>query len=459
MPHSHTHSLGIRIMKSPIGRLIALPWFDRVIAWFLQYWFFPLSRLWAAARAASGDVDVFIQQVPLKAPTARQRKKIQQALNHFERCRLKAFSTEKLWDDYFFGERDVPNNRLPIVEEMRLDFRTAYNVTRMRFIPLRKLVITSVHMTPPSPAEVEARFGENGEDVEALFALPEEFPAVEVSRPVPTAGGQDYWLRFPSPSAAMNDMAYARVHEPRGVSNPPTLIFGHGICVEFDHYQQLIDEVTMLTNMGVRVIRPEAPWHGRRVLPGHYGGEQLLSATPTSMFDFFSAQHKEWAVLIDWARSTSDAAVAIGGSSLGSQTAKAIAIRAASWPTRLQPQALLAITHSKHVYEAALEGSLSDIWNLGASMRAKGWHQDAEKAWLKRVDPQGRPCMPGSHIVSVIGERDTVTPETHIAAQLDAWGVPRENRFRYQRGHFTIPLGMIYDEEPIRAFAEVLKAL
>ena len=164
-------------------------------------------------------------------------------------------------------------------------------------------------------------------------------------------------------------------------------------------------------------------------------------------------------MLIDWARSTSSGAVAIGGSSLGSQTAKAIAIRAADWPEHLRPQGLLAITHSKYVYEAALEGSLSDIWNLGDALRASGWHSELEKTWLQRMDPMGEPCMPGDAIVSVIGELDTVTPGAHITEQLDDWGVPAENRFSYARGHFTIPLGMICDEKPIRTFARVLKRL
>ena len=75
------------------------------------------------------------------------------------------------------------------------------------------------------------------------------------------------------------------------------------------------------------------------------------------------------------------------------------------------------------------------------------------------MDPIGEPCMPGSSIVSVIGELDTVTPNTHVTEQLDGWGVPAENRFSYDRGHFTIPLGMIYDEAPIRRFAEVIKNL
>ena len=82
---------------------------------------------------------------------------------------------------------------------MRLDFRTAYNLTRRAFRPLRKLVLTSVYMDPPTPDDVVARFGENGEKVEALFALPPSLPDVEVSRPMTTGTGVDRWIRFPSP--------------------------------------------------------------------------------------------------------------------------------------------------------------------------------------------------------------------------------------------------------------------
>ena len=423
----------------------------------LEHWFFPLSRLWGAARAAAGDVDEFIRHVPLSEPSPSQRRKIAKALNEFERCRLKAFSTEQLWHDYYFGGAPVEKNRLPIVEEMRLDFRTAYNMTRRAFIPLRRLVMTSVYMDPPTPDLVEKRFGKGAEKLEALFALPTTLPDVEVSRPLPTDAGSDRWIRFRSPSHTLDDLAYARVHEPAGVENPPTLIFGHGICVEFDHYHQLLDEVTELTNNGIRVIRPEAPWHGRRVLPGHYGGEQLLSTTPNSMFDFLASQHQEWATIINWARDTSDGPVAIGGSSLGAQSAKAIAVRASQWPKRLQPDALIAITHSQHMFEAALHGSLSDIWNLGTSLRDKGWHRDTEQFWLEKIDPLGKPCMPGENIISVIGDRDTVTPDTLVHGQLDLWGVPAKNRFHYNRGHFTVPLGLIHDNTALMAFADILK--
>ena len=450
-------SFSTRILKSPLGRLIARPWLDACTLYFLKNWFFPLSRLWAAARAAEGDVDKFIEHVPLAPPNERQRRQIAKALYAFDRARLKAFSTEQLWRDYFFGPDEVAAERLPIVEEMRLDNRTAYNMTRKLFAPLKKLVKTSVLVSPPTPADVAERYGPEGEKLDACFQLPEELPEVEVSRKLPTARGHDYWIRFPSPSAEMNDVVYARVYEPRDVKNPPTLIFGHGICVESDHYHQLLDEVTDLVQMGIRVIKPEAPWHGRRVLPGHFGGEQFLSAIPVSMVEFMAAQLKEWATIINWSRSTNSGPIAIGGSSLGAQSAKFIAIRACHWPDHLKPQALFIAAHCAHVSETALEGSLSDIWNIGNSMKEKGWHRDLEKAWLERLDPDGIACVAGQNIVSVTGTRDTVTPAPSAHRQMDDWAVPTENRFIYNRGHFTIPLGIINDKAPLEKLAEILQ--
>ncbi len=450
-------SFRTRLLKSYFGRLIARPWLDSTILYFLKSWFFPLSRLWAAARAAEGDVDKFIEYVPLQHPSNRQRRQIAKALYTFDRARLKAFSTEKLWNDYFFGKDDVAVERLPIVEEMRLDNRTAYNMTRKLFIPLRRLVKTSVLVCPPTPDEVAACYGAKGEKLNELFALPKTFPSVEVSRSVPTSYGRDYWIRFASPSTEMNDHVTARVYEPAGVKNPPTLIFGHGICVESDHYHQLLDEVTDLMRMGVRVIKPEAPWHGRRVLPGHYGGEQLLSEVPVSMIEFMAAQLKEWATIINWSRSTSDGPLAIGGSSLGAQTAKFISVKACDWPDHLKPEALFIAAHCAHVSETALEGSLSDIWNMSDMMKAKGWHRDLERAWLERLDPMGQCCVKGENIISVTGKRDTVTPPASASHQMDHWKVPASNRFIYNRGHFTIPLGLINNVTPLEKLVEILE--
>lgn len=177
------------------------------------------------------------------------------------------------------------------------------------------------------------------------------------------------------------------------------------------------------------------------------------------MFDFIAAQHQEWATLIDWCRSNSSGPVAIGGSSLGAQSAKAIAMNASNWHERLQADALLVITHSQHMAEAALDGALSDIWNFGDALRAAGWNQELEKNWLRRLDPAQSACMKGEHMVTVCGTEDTVTPIQSASTQMDAWNVPAENRFTYKRGHFSTPLGMINNNEAILRFAAIIKKI
>jgi pimeloyl-ACP methyl ester carboxylesterase len=421
----------------------------------LKNWFFPLSRLWAIARRAESSTQQFIEYLPMDmAP--RLIGRLESALHKFEHARLKAFTTEHLWEDYFFGQEDVAEERLLIAEEMRLDHRTAYNMTRRFFMPWRKYVTTSVVLEPQTPDKVAGIYGEGGENIEALFEPPVVMPEIEQSKSIPVPGGRDYWLRFSSSSSVMQDMVYARVHEPLGVENPPTLIFGHGICVEFDHYHNQIDEISELTRLGIRVVRPEAPWHGRRVIPGRFGGEQLLSTAPTGVFDFLSAQHQEWAVLMDWCRRTSKGKVAIGGSSLGAQSAKAIAMRARHWPKHLQPDALFLITHCTHIAEAALDGALSDIWNLSSGLREHGWNKDLSRYWLQKLEPDCLPVMPPENIISVMGKADIITPWASGSQHMQQWDIPAENNFTYQRGHFTVPVGLVRDQAPLIRLRDIM---
>lgn len=443
----------MRFLRSPISPLITRPWLDQTILWVLQHWFFPLSRLWASARAAQGSVDRFCIEADI-SPTPKQGDRARQVLHNFEHARVKNLMTEQVWQDYLFGEQEVSEQRMLIAEEMRLDTRTEYLMVRKQFRPFRKMVKHSISLRPPSPEETHQRYPDQA-SFDQAFALPEVMPKVQTSRTIPVPTGRDFWIRFPSPSADMNDLAYARVHEPEGVENPPTLIFGHGIFVEFDHYHNLIDEVAALTGMGIRVVRPEAPWHGRRVIPGHFGGERLLSTAPVGMIEFLAAQTQEWAVLMDWCRQTSTGPVAIGGSSLGAQTAKAIAVRAKQWPKRLQPDALFMVTHCSHIAEAALDGALSDLWNLTAALKAKGWNKDLAREWLQKLDPKDTPVMSPENIISVMGSEDKVTPFASGQSHMDFWNVPEKNRFVYHRGHFTIPLGLLRDHEALRRLRHV----
>jgi hypothetical protein len=185
MQESAGSSPTVRILKSPLGGLVARPWLDRCLLLILKYLVFPPSRLGAAARAAQGDVDEYIAAAPLGRPGQWRRRWIRRALARFERARLRAFSTEQLWHLYFFGAEEVACERLPIVEEMRLDNRTAYNLSRGSHLPMLGLLKTSVHMAPPTPQDVMDSYGADGEGLEALFELPREFPPVAVSQCVP----------------------------------------------------------------------------------------------------------------------------------------------------------------------------------------------------------------------------------------------------------------------------------
>jgi hypothetical protein len=262
------HDLVERRLRGFSGSFLAFPWFDGFSLWLLKHYFFPASRLWAAARTADGSPEVFFDAVPM-TPIAKARDKLLLSLAHFESARAAVNALESEWQRVFFGGDSSSIDYRISVETARRDRRHAYNSTRRHFRFLLRHGIPRVKRDTVTPAETEAVYGAALDDLSPFFEAPTQMPRIEVSKAIPHTVGSNYWLRFQSPSDRLGDTVYARVHEPEGVENPPTLIFGHGVCVEFDHWHGLIDEVDALCGMGIRVIRPEAPWHGRRVTPGN----------------------------------------------------------------------------------------------------------------------------------------------------------------------------------------------
>lgn len=444
-------------LRSPFGALIARPWFDRFALWTLRRWYFPLSRLWAAARAAQGSPAQFYDQVPI-SPIDRAERRLTEALRGFEGARAAVNALEAEWQRAFFGEEPVTPDYLVAVETARLDRRNAYNLQRRRFrFLLGKAEIPLVRRDVPSPDDMEAIYGPLLQDPARAFAPPDPMPSIQESRRVPAATGVNYWLRFNSPSARTGDVVYARVYEPHNVIDPPTVVFGHGVCVEFDHWHGLIDEVDAMCAMGIRVIRPEAPWHGRRVPDGRYSGERFIGGAPLAQLDTFTAAAQEWSVLIDWARRTSAGPVALGGSSLGALMSQLTADKSGDWPERLRPDALLLITHCWRHEDAVVRGRLGRVWGVGEAIRAAGWTDDLVGRYLSLIDPGDRPVVPPENVVTVLGSRDQVTPYDSGRAMIDAWGVPEENRFIWRRGHFSVPLTMMRNHSPLDRFRDVLR--
>ena len=449
----------IACLRSPLGGLVARPWFDHAALAFLSGWFFPLSRLWAAARAAEGSVERYAAELP--APLApRLQRVLAGRLARFERARARVRESERAWEDAFFGPAAPAPDALTAAELRRLSDRHAYNALRRLFAPFAAHGRAApFRWRIPDPAAVEALYGGVLEEPARAFAAPDPMPPVRVSHAFPAAPGRrDYWLRFPSPSARMADDVVARVYEPAGAADPPTLIFGHGIGVEFDHWRGVADEVEALVAMGVRVVRPEAPWHGRRVPPGRYGGEQFVATAPCGAFDHFTAAAREWAVLIDWCRQAGRGPVAIGGSSLGAMTAQIVADRARRWPARLRPDAMFLVTHCGRI-EEAMQGSLARAWGIAEATMAQGWTPESAHRFTPLLDPVDGTAVAPESIVTVLGAHDSVTPYAGARALIDRWGVPAANRFIWRRGHFSVPLTMLRNRAPLARFREVMAGL
>jgi hypothetical protein len=433
LAHGHTRQL----LGTPLGLLLARPWLDALTLRGLKHVFFPLSRLWAAASAAEGSVDTFWEQSG-QPRRHEHRERLLKILATFEEANVTSMATDAAWSRVFFGASETSVATRVALETARHSRRDTLNKQRRLFLPL-------INRQTPR--------------VKLNIAPPTVMPEVQVSHPVPGIASIDSWLRFKSPSGRMGDTCWARVHTPEGISNPPTVILGHGVCVDFDHWHGLLDEALALVAHGIRVIRPEAPWHGRRTPLGYFGGERAIGTFPTGMIDLFVAAIQEWGVIADWARSTSSGALGIGGTSLGALTAQLCASVSHEWPDRLKPEALYMMTHSGAMSEAMMTGAVSTLFADPAKAQAAGWTPALARRQMSMIDPVRPPVMAPTRIVSVLGSRDVITPFDGGETLNWRWAVPPENVFVSKRGHFTIPMSLVRNGTPTRRFAEIMKAL
>ncbi len=443
------------------GWLLGWPWLDPLARWLLRHWYFPLSRLWAAAGVADGSVERFFEAVPLD-PLTSPRYGLAERLAHFEAARASAAAVDAAWRRAFFPADGFAGDRpseteLVALEKARLDSEHRHYATRTDFRSLLRTDAPRVRFEPLSPAEVAAAYGPALADPAPFFAAPDPMPEVTVSRSIRTPHGRNFWLSFTSPSKRLGDRVFARVHEPDGIADPPTIIFGHGVCVEFDHWRGLIDEAGALPSRGVRVIRPEAPWHGRRTPRGYYGGEKTIATFPMGSLDLMTAAVREWAVLADWARRTSSGPLAFGGSSLGAMTAQLAADRARHWPGRLRPGALFLVTHCRRLLDTVTGGELMIIFGGREAVEARGWTVEMLAPYLDLLSPSGTPAVPPERIVSVLGRRDRITPFASGRDLVQSWGVPERNLFIWDRGHFSVPVTLMRNPAPVERFCAVFR--
>jgi pimeloyl-ACP methyl ester carboxylesterase len=443
------------ILKGLVGDLVLRPWFDHVALRAIARCYFPLSRAWAAGLASGESVERFWAELDRTgAGRGRSRDRAVGFLARLAARRVAYEAAAARWEAAVFGAGPGAAEALVAAERARRDAAQRLMSARLGALPLHLArPLPAVRWEVADPATVEARHGLRLRDPDRAFASPEA-PAVERSRALPGAYGREHWLRFPSP--VLGDMAWARVYEPARTADPPSLVFLHGIGMETEFWNDIADEVSGLAQGGVRVIRPEGPWHGRRRPEGWYGGERATGLGPLGLIELFQAWVAEVAVLVAWARATSRGAVALGGVSLGSLTAQLAATAARGWPAACRPDALLLVATTGRLADLAERGSLARAIGLPARIRAAGWSETEIERWLPLLEPRGAPVMPGANIVMLLGRCDDLTPFDGGAELARRWGVPEANLFQRRQGHFSVSLGLGHDPAPLARLTALL---
>ena len=445
-----------RLVRSAAGGLLLRPWFDDAALRLLTQWFFPLSRGWAAAIAAGGSVDRFLSG----SDCGRfSRRLLPSILSRVEARYTTLASIQAEWEGEFFGS----GHGRAEVEALRMSAAAAMMSSRTSLVPVHvEAPLPPVAWNVESPASVAHRHGHRLKSASRAFSAPFELSTIEPSRGFLSASGIEGWVRFPAPTASTEGRAWARISTPVVQSSEarpamPSLIFTHGIAMETEFTGSGRNPLGALVTAGVRVIRPEGPWHGRRRLPGSYGGEPVLARGPGGLLDYFHAHVIELGRLVAWARATRGGPVAIGGVSLGALTAQLAAVVARHWPEEMRPDALFLVAPSLSLTAVTFEGSLTRGLGVPWAIRAAGWTLQDIETWRPLLEPFERPVVPPKRIAVVIGMSDDVTLTTGGEALVKAWNLPEDNVFRSPAGHFSASLGLTRDAAPFRRLLEILR--
>jgi pimeloyl-ACP methyl ester carboxylesterase len=441
------HALRPEAMRRRLlGDVLWRPWFDGVASRTLTDVYFPLSRAWAAALAADGSVPAFLREMGL----GWQPPLLGAALTRLARDRDALARADRVWERAMFDGIGDPAD----AERARRRAATRLMAGRLQFLPLLgRLPRMASAIT--DPAEVEARHAGRLADRGHAFGLPAFMPKIVRGGAIESDGVRTYWARFASPIEP-GGTAWARVSEPVGATDAPSLVVLHGIGLEQEFWPETPDAFDALLVRGVRLIRPELPAHGRRRPEGFFGGEAILARAPLGTLDFFHAAVVEAGIWVAWARGLGPR-VGLGGVSLGALTSQMAATAAADWPEASRPDALLLLTPGGDFMAIAFEGELTQAVGLGAELARHGWSRAALTRWQPLLEPRGMPAIAPERIVAALGDADRITPYGSAAELLGRWGVPRDNVFtEANRGHFTTFFHLALDPGPLDRFRSVL---
>jgi hypothetical protein len=447
-----------QFLRGSLSRLVFRPWFDRTALNALGSWVFPASRLWASAEASGYDLDRFLAANPSLGALRLGPVGLVSTLNTVKGQRAEAIEAEDEWNGLFFGARSARESKLTAAEIRRKRTGRAFLTARLMFAALaHRANVSAVAWDLASEETVAQHLDGFLATPDALFRLPDPLPAVIESNRFRSRIGIEYALRLSAPVPGADTPSFARVFEPPRVPDPPTVIHCHGFGVEPEHLDRMTDEMLPLVSQGVRVVRVMAPWHGRRRRHGTWSGEPFLARVPLGPATLLSALVQEVGILVAWARATSAGQVAIGGISLGALTAQLAAVRMAAWSADHRPDAVFLAGTSDRLDRIAFESTLTRALGLDVALQRAGWTPEKLQHYAPLTNPEGEPALDPASIIMVLGAVDDVTPFDGGIKLAERWGIPAENQFHRDQGHFSLSLGLIPEDAPLRRLVELLR--
>ena len=431
--------------------MILRPWFDYLALRLMVGTFFPLSRLWAAAEVAGHDVEAFAAAVPIEPLSGRARDRLGSALVDTSRRRELADRTENEWRDAAFSPGAVGDFGRIAVDRKRAV--SHYMMARGRFRFLRRRA-PAVDFKTVSLDLAQERYGRFLADPTDMFGAPAK-PVIRQSRGVTDSDYHHSWLKFETPAASLGDTVWAHVFEPVG-GYDHTIVMCHGLGIEADMWDGSLHMAPGFAGRRIRVIEPDAPWHGRRRPFGVYGGEPFVARGPAGAVEEFAAHVAEIACLIGWARETGPGQVGIGGISLGALNSQMVVAHGHQWPRDMRPDATMLITTTDRLDEVAWDGGFARGFGTPKAFAEAGWARNDVADWLPVTAPLGEPSIDPGKIVVVLGSHDTVTPFRGGREFVRRWQIPDDNLFIRRQGHFSAALGLARDGSPFGRFVDVL---
>lgn len=442
-----------------MGALLARPWLDSAALMGLKRWYFPLSRLWAAANAAGSDTVRFMREIGEPLPRLWSAERLVRALARTDEARGRAVAARAAWEEGLFGgDGDIAS-----LEHQRRRTATRHLAARANFVgQLRVARPPLARWQIPSPDAMRDTLAVATCDPDRFHAVTFDTRTVQVSPLFDLDGLRQRWLRAPTPAARLNRWPasrtlYARIVEPVGdASRAPTVVFGSGFGLELDLMSGGIDPDRRLAELGWRVVSVVSPFHGLRAEADRYGGEPFIATAPLGTIDLIAGQTTEAAMLIAWCRERFGGKVALAGISMTSFVAQQAASRCHLWSPEARPDAALLISHSGRIENVAFGGALSAALGLDRALRAGGWSASDLQALASLLDPADAPALPASRIVSALGSADRWLPFADGLGVVRRWKLPQENLFRYPVGHLGMPVQLVRDPAPFARLRQVM---